>query len=491
MKAADAPPLAASRSTSGGARTFILDTVVVFIAQLLNKLRGLLLLPLLVRGLGTTVLFWAIVGFNLHLSLMKAVASTPDEADKAYGTTLFASVLIPGTICTVVALASWPSARELMLGRSDFVLFGLTMAAVCTQPVRNLNLNLYRVTGRLRIRSVVDVAGSFVELAAMVVVVTLGKGLDWVVSCMVVVGAALALVTTLHARSIVGIGSVDRPLLGKAIRYGLPLIPAALAMWVLDRSDRFLIGYYLDPTDVGIYSAHYTIGIMISLVHGPIQMALVPKVLELWSGDRETADLYIANAYKFLLVASVLFVALAPVLAEPLFLVIANEQVANKCALDVLLIASGTSLLGLANVEFSALYASGRTRAIGFFSALSAVVNVAANLLLIPRFGIVAAAFATAVAYIVLWLCGAAANKAWRRIVRSGGFFARCVGAAIPAAVVVRLWGPRGIVMLVVAALASVAIFGVLMTALLPTNDKAALFDRIRRRFWKRFQRLS
>ena len=81
-----------SSRTSRGARAFILDMAVVFAAQVLTRLRGLLTMPLIIRGLGTdafgtwsqtlafTILVTAIVGLSLHHSLIRAIAADRSRA---------------------------------------------------------------------------------------------------------------------------------------------------------------------------------------------------------------------------------------------------------------------------------------------------------------------------------------------------------------------------------------------------------------------------
>ncbi len=54
--------------------------------------------------------------------------------------------------------------------------------------------------------------------------------------------------------------SFDRALLREMNRFGLPLVPAAMFMWVTNFSDRFFLGQWTDQHEVGLYA----VGVQIS-----------------------------------------------------------------------------------------------------------------------------------------------------------------------------------------------------------------------------------
>ncbi len=479
----------------------MLDTLFVFGAQLLTKLRGLLLMPLLIRGLGTeafgtwsqvlafTVLVSAIVGLNLHHSLIRFIAASPKDASRSYTTMLIVSVALPALVGAAVAALAGPGVREAMVGTPQWSILALSLLVVCTMTVRSLNLNLYRATDRLKVRSIVDFVASLVELGAIIVAVALGKGLVHVLSCMALVGAAVALLTTAHGYAIVRFGAPDLELLKKALTYGLPLVPAALAMWVLDRSDRFVISRLMDQRAVGIYSAHYTIGSLILLIQAPIQLALVPKIIQLWTRDRGGASAYMAGTFKFFVAASVLFVMTVPFLAQSLFRILANADVAEGSAVNVALVGLGMSFWGLAVIESSTLYAANRTRTVGLFTTGCAAVNLVLNLTLVPRLGITASALATTVAYGVTWMSYAFANRSVLQFDRGFGFFVRALLAAMPGAALLYFWSPRGVLPLCVASAVATLVYCALLLAVIRGSERRAVQALVQSRAAKSLRR--
>ena len=70
-----------------------------------------------------------------------------------------------------------------------------------------------------------------------------------------------------------GIG-LDRRLARHMLAFSLPLVPASVASWTLNLSDRYLIAAFHGPAAVGTYSAGYTVGLAINaLAISPFTLA--------------------------------------------------------------------------------------------------------------------------------------------------------------------------------------------------------------------------
>lgn len=479
------------------ARVFVRDTVFVFGAQLLTKLRGLMMMPLIIRGLGTeafgvwsqilafTVLASGIVGLNLHLSLIRAIAQDRRRAGVAYGTTLSVTLAVSLVVAGATLLLATPRTTRVILGQDDRLLLVLSFVIVIASTLRNLNLNLYRGIDRIRTRSLVDFVSSLVELLAIIIIVSCGFGLFEVVATSAAINALVALGTTVHAHSLVRLRRPDMDLIRAALRYGVPLIPASIAMWILDRSDRFVISHFLGQADVGIYSAHATLGSLVLFIQAPLQLALVPKIMQLWERDRPTAARYIEGSFRVYALMAIPFVATLPFLAPGLFIALANENVArNHASIDVALIAVGMSFWGLAVIETSGLYAAHKTRTIGAITAGCAMLNIGLTVSFVPRFGIVAAAGATALAYAVTWVGYALAASRVIPTTRRPGLLVRATAATLPGAGFCWLLDPQSLV--AVAGAAAVAFLSyiplLVVTGAVTKQERKWVLDRLKQK---------
>lgn len=89
----------------------------------------------------------------------------------------------------------------------------------------------------------------------------------------------------------------------KALKYSLPLMPAALASWILTSSDRIFIDRYFTMSDVGIYGLGYKISYVYIAVITSVRLAYNPIFFRLAnSNDQIDAQkkLYKYNYYYFL-----------------------------------------------------------------------------------------------------------------------------------------------------------------------------------------------
>lgn len=196
-------------------------------------------------------------------------------------------------------------------------------------------------------------------------------------------------------------GLVNWPVTRRAMRLGIPLAFGGLAYFLLNAGDRIIIQAILGPAEVGRYQVAYVVGSVIILLLTFTSAAWTPRFAAL-RDERERRDLAAQSRdelYRILmpvllgitLGAPVLLRIVAPASFEPESLTAVVFLVA-LCAFPVATSGAVTRLLVILR----------RGKTVGAISAIGAAVNVALNLLLIPVIGILGAAVATLVAYVLL-----------------------------------------------------------------------------------------
>lgn len=479
----------------GGVRDFLLDNLVVAVAQLLMKLRGLLALPLIVKTLGTegyglwsqvlsVVTFGgAILGANLHLPLVRFVAGKTEDPARVYTTTLGLTVAIGGL--GAVAFVPWANPlADALLGGAQYG--GLIRAAgmlLVLHNVRLLNVNLYRAMGRYTVRSAVEFLSAMLELVGILVVLRTGRGLDAVVLFMIAWNGLVALATTAHALSIVGLRAPAGDLAGQALRYGLPLLPGAAAWWAIDRSDRFVIGHYLGPKEVGVYSAAYALGALVLNYQMPFQMTLMPQIAKLWDTDRPRARRYIEVCTKAFLALAIPTVAGMPIVAPLALRTLANEEIASRAALVATVVGGGVVLQGVSIMQTQIFHGARRTGTTGAAMTAAALLNIALTFVLVPRLGIAGGAWATAVGYGALCVILAVLARPILRVDHQLAFVLKALVAALLMVGVLWLVRPLQLGTLLLALVPAVLVYFGCLYALggLSAEERAAL-SRLRAR---------
>lgn len=481
MSTVDAEPAAGDEGAAAppkkrGLREYVADNIIVLLAMLFNKLRGIVTLPLIVGTIGTAgyglwsqiiayVTFLAVVlSWNLHLPLIRFIAADRPAAPRVYSTILALEM----GLCAAGGLLLMPLsgvASSALLGDPGLhkhLAIGLVM--VFFTNIRLINLNVYRAYDRFLARSVVELAASSVELAVIIAVLVLTRDLFHALLGMTVWAACVAVFTTWHAGRLTGLGRPSKDVARRALEYAVPLLPALLSFWVMDRSNRFFLGHFLGQKAVGVFSASYAIGSMSIYAQMPFQMTLFPKVAALWDTDRPTAKRYIELSNKFFLTLSIPFTVACAVMAPPLLVKLGNEEIAAQSAAITVLVAIGFLLYGVSIMQVQVLHGARRTGVQGGIAVVAAIVNVVLNLALIPLLGTVGSAIATAVSYGVTCVLLAIAAKQHLAISYYPAYLAKCALASLVMLAPMALLAPRGTSGLVLAMVTgAVTYFGALV----------------------------
>ena len=302
----------------------------------------------------------------------------------------------------------------------------LGLVLVFFNNIRLVNINVYRAYDKFVARSAVELAAQTVDLGITIVVLTVTHDLFSALVGMTIWSAVVAAFSTWHAGRLAGFGRPSAATARAAMKYSLPLLPSLLSFWMLDRSDRFFIGRYLGPKDVGIYSASYALGSLVLHAQMPFQMTLFPKVAQLWDTDRATAKRYIELSNKFFLTLAIPFIAACAIVAPAILRKLGNEEIASMGAVLTVLVATGVTLWGVTIMQTQILHGARDTGVQGMTGIVAAIVNVSVNVTLLPRIGVVAAAIATLAAYGVQCLVLATAARRHLAISYFPTYLAKC-----------------------------------------------------------------
>lgn len=195
------------------------------------------------------------------------------------------------------------------------------------------------------------------------------------------------------------------------LRYGLPLTVTFALSWVMSGSDKLLLGWLIDERSVGIYAsgcdlAFQSLTLLLTIIH-TAGYPLVVRAFEKYGAERareqlrQNGELLITSA----LVGVTMLIALGPQIIE----LIIGENFRTGALLIFPWVAIASALSGIKAFHFDIAFHLGKTSHwLLLTGGISAAINVALNLLLIPTYGILGAAWATLLAYFA-----AVATSAW------------------------------------------------------------------------------
>ena len=416
---------ARSRST-GLLRGLFSDAAVYGLGGVANQAVAILLVPLYTHALGTDgygVL--GIVNPTLSLLLMIGGLALPQaffrwylkesrgERDRArvvaatLGLRLLASgIAFLGSLLIVVPLATFLFSGD-PLGPGDVLpAFLLIAPVVLFDSIATIPLSFLRAERRPASYGIVSFTRALLGSALIVVaVVVLQLGVTGVVLGSAI-AAGVSLWVGIEAMRRAGVLRItwDAPLARAMLGFSLPLVPAAIAGWTLNLSDRYFLATIGPPAEgltvtgtVGIYALGYTVGLIINaLLVQPFGLAWGAAYWEI--AKRPDAPL----AFRRVLTA---FVVLATLVATGLA-TLGTDAVrwfaapGFELARYVIPFSAFAYIgYGMYTILTTGLNLESQTRRVPLVIGAAAIANVALNVALIPFLGFMGAALSTLLSY--------------------------------------------------------------------------------------------
>ncbi|MDQ1708731.1 MAG: hypothetical protein QOG49_116, partial [Frankiaceae bacterium] len=197
-------------------------------------------------------------------------------------------------------------------------------------------------------------------------------------------------------------GSFEPHLLRRLLRFALPLVPVTISFWIFTASDRIVLAR-LDPAkgDLGLYGLALSIASIFALLSGAVGQAWIPRTTMLYERERERAARVIGASLTYYLFALGLIAVLISAFAPEIITVISGPKFADAAA-PLPLLAVGSVAFGTGVLTSSGMSLTHNTRPLAVASAITALVNIGFAIALVPPFGMIGAALAGVLGYVVL-----------------------------------------------------------------------------------------
>jgi O-antigen/teichoic acid export membrane protein len=188
-----------------------------------------------------------------------------------------------------------------------------------------------------------------------------------------------------------------------ALAFSLPLVPHALAGWALEMSDRAILTRLVPLPEVGVYALGYQLGAALGLLATAFNAAWVPFLFGTLKQEGQAAHPKLARLVTYYAMA-LCFIGLGwSLLVKHAIVFIAGPEFREAYRITWWVVA-GTICSGLYLIPTNLLFWSRRTGVIPLLTLTAGAANVGLNLWLVPRYGIIAAAWSTLIAYALLLL---------------------------------------------------------------------------------------
>lgn len=469
-------------------RTTIKQGTLYLISNLIRQLVSFLMLPIYTRHLTpkdygvvemlvfSVSVLQIVMGLRMFSALIKFYhdAKNEHEQKELISSAFVTAVSACGLAALVLMLLSHPISNQL-LGSYDYtytvILFSLTLPAGAAEEFAIVYL-------RLRYK-----AGTVFAISMLKLVLQLGLNIYLVAyKEMHVMGAVWGSVISTGAMGMIGLYYVARhsglqlsiPIAKKMIAFSIPLWVSQLGSFYITYGDRYFLKMFRSLDEVGIYSLAYRFGFLLMVVsYSPFSRVWEPQSYEIYRQPNRTSSFQ--RVFLYITIVMVLAGLGISVYVKDVIQQMASPSFWSAHAIvPVLMIAY--LLQGLMYFCNFSLMVSESTRDVAIGSLITCIVITLCYILLIPPFGAMGAAVATAIAF--------ACQLLWVKV-RGDKFFemklpwlrASCVITAgiacylltllIPESLWISLSLRTGIILLFIGI--------VLITPILPIEDRSAL----------------
>jgi O-antigen/teichoic acid export membrane protein len=398
----------------GATQKFIRDIFFSNLPVPFQKFCSYLLLVVFARKLGPRDYgAWSL--FNVSLTIAVATATlnagssmmrflngdrTSQDVDRSISTVFTmvgVTTLVIGTV--IAGLSNW-GAATIFHDRRDRVLLLLLAAALpfsCLfEEVRGFlrARRLNRNWALLTLSRLIPETLALVLIARSLLSVT---AVAWTYLVCEVLAAVWAMFYLSRYRRIRFVRP-SRAVMTRYLSFGVPLLPGALAYFLQVSADRYLVGYYLDLKQVGIYSVCFSISALAFFLLGPINDVLFPELSALYdSGDAQAFLYRFSGIQKFVFGSSLGAAALLTAFPADVLMIFSSRDFTPGSTTLVIL---GIQGIFMALVLLYAVLLNVRLKvwSYSWFWVGSGAVIVVLDVLLVPRIGIAGAAVSQLVA---------------------------------------------------------------------------------------------
>lgn len=200
------------------------------------------------------------------------------------------------------------------------------------------------------------------------------------------------------------------------LKFGLPLLPGCMLIWLDSSVARLVIRKFLDFSYVGIYSAGVQLSALFSMVSSGFICFWGPFV---YSNYKDTSkERQIKTMSKYIVIIALLFVSFIVLFQDIIFVFIGSKYETAKMFFSFLFMTPACGLISEATCI--GITISKKSYWLSVISFITVSINIFASLLLIKPLGLIGVAIASAISGIVMLILRSFIGNKYYKINNAG-----------------------------------------------------------------------
>jgi O-antigen/teichoic acid export membrane protein len=279
-----------------------------------------------------------------------------------------------------------------------YYFFILSFASLWFQSLNSIGYNFLKANKQ---------SFKFIGISFTKMVLTIGLNIYFI--CILQVGVVGILISNLITAVMMSLALVlplfyrigihfSRTKLIEMLSFGLPLIPAQFGAFIVHLSDRFFIKEYVSIADAGLYSLGYRFGTLPgTFISDPFNQIFQPRRLEVY--NQQDSEHVFGRIFTYFLLLILFAGLIVAVLTKDVLVLMADEAFWSAYQIVPIIVLASTVFsfhyhlnIGIVVVE--------KTKYLAYVNFSNGGLVLLLNFMLIPKYGIFGAAWATLVAFV-------------------------------------------------------------------------------------------
>ena len=451
---------------------FIQRIGLVGLTNILISLSSLIFIPIITKSFTTAEYgMWAqvnttialvpnIANLGLPYTMVRFLSAEKDKQkikDSFYPmiTLTFISTLI---ICLLFIVFGNSIANALFNGSMQ-VLY-ITTAISFFACMNLMLISYFRTFQQMKRYSLFLVLQSYIGVFVSIYLTYAGYNIETVVLGLLTGYVSVFIMMAFLIVRYLGIGVGKWSNLKEQLAFAIPTIPSNVSSWVVDSSDKYVIGILIGSVAVGCYSPGYALGSILLMFLSPFAVllpAILPEHYE--KGNIDEVDKYLSYSMKYYLLLTVPAAVGMSVLSKPLLYIITTPEIALGGYMVTPFVCLGAIFMGMYGITNNILILEKNTMILGKLWIIVAISNIALNIVLVPHLNILGAAIATLICYILAFAVTAIASKKTMRLPFDMKEMLKIIAASGIMGIIVHMMNPNGIINVLISILLGVIIY--------------------------------
>jgi O-antigen/teichoic acid export membrane protein len=389
---------------------------LITITNVLVSVSGIILLPILTKNLptgdygayvqvtvtATLLAFPLTLGLPLALVRFIALLKERQNLQEDFYSILLIVALVNLLVSGILFLLSKPLAEYLFNG--NLVVAELLPIITFFTSLNVCLLDFFRAFQQINRYTFLTFAQTYVGVALISYFVLSGQGVSGAVLGLLIAQLALFSVMLFVIVRRIGFKIPQMGHLRRYLSFSVPLVPSNLSFWVVNSSDRYLIGILLGASFVAYYGPSYTLGMLIAMLATPFSLMLAASLPKHYDGvDTAIVQNVFKYTLKYFLAAAIPSFFILSILSKPLLLALSTPEIASNGYLVTPFVAAAAVLWGTQQIFVQIVILEKKTKIVGILWVISALMNLGLNIFLIPLVGIFGAAISTLVSFLFIF----------------------------------------------------------------------------------------